>query len=295
MTDSRNYMNFRAHYYDKVGFRGVEEKKSLQILLNEDPVDIEKLITFCLRFPLPVMYRPHVWKLVLGIVPPHPESYEFVMQQRSQQYDDLRHTLKVTESIDEGTSMSMAFLKMFLLQEGRLPMDDSNLPQNKEQESFVTIATAVNDIFHEDVDAYWVTIRIYSYLCKVKGLVGNMIKQFQMLLQKQNSQLYEHLQSRGALDKLPYDSWFHDIFAGVLPTGALERIWDRLMGRACHVLVYVALIIVVTFRQRILSFGRADDIIQFLNKIPPDNAEVIVNEAIDLWEKNGSQTKPEVT
>ena len=49
------------------------------------------------------------------------------MQQRRQQYDDLRHTLKVTESIDEGTSMSMAFLKMFLLQEGRLPMDDSNL------------------------------------------------------------------------------------------------------------------------------------------------------------------------
>ncbi len=44
-----------------------------------------------------------------------------------------------------------------------------------------------------------------------------------MLLQKKNSQLYEHLQSRGALDKLPYDAWFNDIFAGVLPTGVLER------------------------------------------------------------------------
>ena len=69
----------------------------------------------------------HLSILTVGILPQHPESHQFVMQQRRQQYDDLRHTLKVTESIDEGTSMSMAFLKMYLLQEGKLPMDDTNL------------------------------------------------------------------------------------------------------------------------------------------------------------------------
>lgn len=288
-------MNFRAHYYDKVGFRGVEEKKSLQILLNEDPVDIEKLTIFCMRFPLPIMYRPPVWKLVLGILPQHPESHQFVMQQRRQQYDDLRHTLKVTESIDEGTSMSMAFLKMYLLQEGKLPMDDTNLPENQEHRSFIAIATTVNDIFHEDVDAYWVTIRIFSYLQNVSGHVANMTKAFQVHLQKEESQIYEHLVSRGSLTKLPYNEWFQNIFAGHLPTGVLERVWDRLMGKACMVLVYVAIMILRTFKKRILSFGRADDIVQFLLNIPQDNADAIVNEAIELWEKNGSQTKPEVT
>jgi hypothetical protein len=39
----------RSHYYEKVGFRGVEEKKSLDILLAEKPIEREKLQSFCLR------------------------------------------------------------------------------------------------------------------------------------------------------------------------------------------------------------------------------------------------------
>lgn len=124
--------NFRSAYYEKVGFRGVEEKKSLEILLKDNPLgrfhisvimqeiclfkhglhawwnwlrdsivwkvvtlvishhfvvafwwmdgyhflscyqclhpvtDLEKLSTFSQRFPLPSMYRIHVWKVLLG-------------------------------------------------------------------------------------------------------------------------------------------------------------------------------------------------------------------------------------
>lgn len=129
--------NFRSAYYEKVGFRGVEEKKSLEILLKDNPlgmfiftntqgiflskhglhagwnwfrdcifvaraqaisdgplfpptisylssvwgwvlldislsnvftllIDLEKLSTFSQRFPLPSMYRIHVWKVLLG-------------------------------------------------------------------------------------------------------------------------------------------------------------------------------------------------------------------------------------
>lgn len=39
--------NFRSAYYEKVGFRGVEEKKSLEILLKENPLgQILSLKTF---------------------------------------------------------------------------------------------------------------------------------------------------------------------------------------------------------------------------------------------------------
>ncbi len=30
--------NFRSAYYEKVGFRGVEEKKSLEILMKDNPL-----------------------------------------------------------------------------------------------------------------------------------------------------------------------------------------------------------------------------------------------------------------
>lgn len=59
--------NFRSYYYGKVGCRGVEEKKSLEILLNEDPLDEEKISHFCLRFPVPALYRHQLWKILLGM------------------------------------------------------------------------------------------------------------------------------------------------------------------------------------------------------------------------------------
>lgn len=36
--------NFRSAYYEKVGFRGVEEKKSLEILLKDNPLGMLKQI-----------------------------------------------------------------------------------------------------------------------------------------------------------------------------------------------------------------------------------------------------------
>lgn len=58
--------NFRSAYYEKVGFKSVEERKSLEILLKDKTLDIAKLRQFCLRFSVPVIYRKIVWKLLLG-------------------------------------------------------------------------------------------------------------------------------------------------------------------------------------------------------------------------------------
>ena len=58
--------NFNSYYYEKVGFRGVEEKKSLEILLKDQPLDVIKLKQFCLRFPVPAVHRIQVWKILLG-------------------------------------------------------------------------------------------------------------------------------------------------------------------------------------------------------------------------------------
>lgn len=64
MTDDKR--NFRSYYYEKFGFLGVEEKKSIEILLSESPLDLDKLSQFCLRFPVPSMHRALVWKVMLG-------------------------------------------------------------------------------------------------------------------------------------------------------------------------------------------------------------------------------------
>lgn len=63
--------NFRSAYYEKVGFRSVEEKKSLEILLKDRPLDQGKLKQFCLRFTVPAVHRNFVWKLLLGKIISH--------------------------------------------------------------------------------------------------------------------------------------------------------------------------------------------------------------------------------
>ena len=57
----------RSNYFEKLGVKGVEEKKSLEILLKEQSLDLEKLTQFCLKFPVPATYRIYLWKLLLGI------------------------------------------------------------------------------------------------------------------------------------------------------------------------------------------------------------------------------------
>lgn len=60
--------NFRSAYYEKVGCKNVEERKSLEILLKEKILDRVKLKQFCLRYSLPATYRNTVWKICLGIL-----------------------------------------------------------------------------------------------------------------------------------------------------------------------------------------------------------------------------------
>lgn len=58
--------NFRQAYYEKVGFKSVEEKRSLEILLKDKHLDLSKLRQFCLRFGVPAAHRNLVWKVLLG-------------------------------------------------------------------------------------------------------------------------------------------------------------------------------------------------------------------------------------
>ncbi|XP_033646228.1 TBC1 domain family member 7-like [Asterias rubens] len=292
MTDGRN---FRSHYYEKVGFRGVEEKKSLQILLKEDPLDIGKLSMFCLRFQLSAMFRPLVWKVILGIVPPHPSTHDFVMQQRSEQFSDLRNALRVMGHINHTTALSSEFLKMFLLEERRLPLEDEQLAiECQEEECFISLAETVIELFDNEVDAYWITATIRRNLIDKDSFL-QLSQRFVTQLQKEDSQLLKHLETTGVLSRmgLVYKAWFGGMFAGVIPPGPLGRVMDRLIGGAPLITVYVAQVFVLTYRRQLLGMTKYDAIVQFLLKVPPDSAEVLVNEAIETWESCRSQTKPD--
>lgn len=136
-TDERN---FRSTYYEKVGCRSVEEKRSLEILLKEKPLNRTKLKQFCLRFTVPSVHRALLWNLLLGkldgshylpddlthqcitvgLAPVFCDSHDYVMAQWSMVYDDLLRALKVLRLIDDKTSKSRIFYAMWLLENRKL-------------------------------------------------------------------------------------------------------------------------------------------------------------------------------
>lgn len=143
LTDERN---FRSTYYEKVGCRSVEEKKSLEILLKDKPLNRIKLKQFCLRFTVPAVHRSLLWNLLLGkycppyhplylnthvfififlyyylgIAPVFSDSREYVMAQRVAVFDDLYRALRVLRIIDDKTLPSRVFHTMFLLENKKL-------------------------------------------------------------------------------------------------------------------------------------------------------------------------------
>ncbi|KAG8133328.1 hypothetical protein E2320_011127 [Naja naja] len=293
--------NFRSVYYEKVGFRGVEEKKSLEILLKDDRLDIEKLCTFSQRFPLPSMYRTLVWKVLLGILPPHHDSHAFVMKYRKEQYGDVYRALQVIRFITDSTPQVEVFLRIYQLESGKLPQNPS-FPLQSEDEIFLAIAKAMEEMVEDNVDCYWLVSSFVNQLNnKYKESLPQLPKLLEQILSLEDNRLLAYLKSCSAMGQLPYNLWFRRCFAGCLPESSLQRqvslpstsprleklkVWDKVISGSCKILVFVAVEILLTFKMKLMALTSAEKIELFLENIPQDNTDAVVSKAIELWHKH---------
>ncbi|XP_061594921.1 TBC1 domain family member 7 isoform X1 [Cololabis saira] len=286
MTTDDPQRNFRSAYYEKVGFRGVEEKKSLEILLKDNPLDVEKLSTFSQRFPLPSMYRIHVWKVLLGVLPPHSESHPQVGGYRRQQYQDLVEALEVMRYIVPASPPTLVYLRMFQLESQVLPRCSETPPPNQDNQDFLSISRAMEEIVDDPVDCYWlVKTFINQFHHKFGDSIPHLPKSLEHYLIQEDSRLHLHLRTSGALAELPYSLWFQRCFAGGLPESSLQRVWDKVISGSCKILVFVALEILLSYKMVLLGISRAEGAVNFLSNIPQENTDAIVTKAIDLWHK----------
>ncbi|XP_029684500.1 TBC1 domain family member 7 isoform X2 [Takifugu rubripes] len=278
--------NFRSAYYEKVGFRGVEEKKSLEILLKDNPLDLEKLSTFSQRFPLPSMYRIHVWKVLLGILPPHSDSHALVGGYRKAQYQDIREALEVMRYISASTPSTHVYLRMFQLESQVLPRCSETPAPGEEDEDFLSIAAAMEEITDDSVDCYWL---IKSFVSQFHAKFGDSFphlpKSLEHYLSQEDPRLLSHLRAIGALPRLPYALWFRRCYAGCLPESSLQRVWDKVISGSCKVLVFVALEILLSYKIVLMGLSRPEGVRAFLCNIPQENTDAMVTKAIDLWHK----------
>ncbi|XP_060770034.1 TBC1 domain family member 7 [Neoarius graeffei] len=278
--------NFRSAYYEKVGFRGVEEKKSLEILLKDNPLDVEKLITFTQRFPLPSMYRVHVWKVLLGILPPHSDSHSLVARYRQEQYMDIKDALLAMRFVHMGTQQTELFLRMHQLENQQLPCRSELVQPSEEDEDFLAIARVMEEIVDDPVDCYWL-IRCFvnQFNHKFGDSIPHLPKSLEHFLSQEDGRLLAHLKTSGSLAVLPYSLWFRRCFADCLPESSLQRVWDKVISGSCKILVFVAMEILLSYKIKLMGMSRTDAVVNFLSNIPQENTDAIVTKAIELWHK----------
>ncbi|XP_026856836.2 TBC1 domain family member 7 [Electrophorus electricus] len=279
--------NFRSAYYEKMGFRGVEEKKSLEILLKDNPLDVEKLSTFSQRFPLPSMYRIHVWKILLGILPPHSDSHSLVARYRQEQYMDMREALLAMRFVHKATPNTELYLRMYQLENQQLSRRSELKQPGEEDEHFLAVAKAMGEIADDPVDCYWL-IRCFvsQFNHKFGDTIPHLPKSLEHFLSQEDSRLLAHLKASGSLAVLPYTLWFRRCFAGCLPESSLLRVWDKVISGSCKILVFVAVEILLSYKIMLLGMSRPEAVENFLSNIPQENTDAIVTKAIDLWHKH---------
>nr|XP_037288138.1 LOW QUALITY PROTEIN: TBC1 domain family member 7-like [Rhipicephalus microplus] len=274
-------MNFRAHYYDKVGFRGINENKSLEILLSEKPIDLKKLSNFCRKFCLPSVHRLTVWKVLLGILPTFEENITSFEKDEEDQYNDLRRALEVMRVVRNGTSQADTIVLLYLVGEGKLHLDIEQQMSDDEVQHIRSIASVFTKICSRPEEAYWMTRNFWKHLKKLAIDSDAMGKQVEDTLEKEDYELFQQLLKIKAFPVLPMETWFQRCFAEVLDEDALVRLWDKVIGGSTRVLPDVAALLLMSLRVALLSATVTADVLTLLSKISKETSEAVVNRALE--------------
>ncbi|KAK1327706.1 hypothetical protein QTO34_012851 [Cnephaeus nilssonii] len=109
------------------------------------------------------MYRTLVWKVLLGILPPHHESHAQGMMYCKGQYSDVLHALKGVRFVSDTTAQVEVYLRMYPLESGKLPRSPC-FPLEPEDEVLLAIAKAMEEKVGDSVNLCWTTPCFVSQL-----------------------------------------------------------------------------------------------------------------------------------
>ncbi|KAH8416636.1 hypothetical protein KR222_000169 [Zaprionus bogoriensis] len=293
-TDERN---FRSSYYEKVGCFSVEEKKSLNKLLQDDIRNLSKLKHFVYNYTVPAQQRNLLWCLIMGIMPLHKCNTDYVREQRCQVYEDLLRAVTVMRCVDMTDSTKcgkdLVLHKMWLLETNRLLHSNNTrgaaLPDDSH---FIEIVRALLQIFDDDVETYWMAKEFYQYTRELQKECAKLKELTQTLLRREDKDLLFRLEKLGLFEENSrlLDNWYTTCFAGVICETVLVKVWDKICGGAKKIVVFLFIELVKDIRALILKLNSQDELKALVETVK-DLDGVIVNKAIKSWHSNNSEVE----
>lgn len=143
------------------------------------------------------------------------------------------------------------------------------------------------EMFDDDIMIYWITREFFVFSQEIHNDYNKHLELFKCLLEKEDSQLFNHLTRYRLFDDLPLDKWCTNCFAGVLSGPALVRFWDKICGGSRNIVAFVLLMLFKTLKKTVIEMNTAAEIIAIVEKGNHQN-DLIVNKAIESWHNTKS-------
>lgn len=292
--------NFRMLYYDTLGLKNVNQKKTLELLLAEDPLNQDKLRSFSEQFILPAIYRSLVWRVLLGIAPVSKDSSPIVNKERQEHYDDLKQALvsmhmfmenaDLSNQLERRKSITKNIVLMYLLDKGMLSVLHGNILKRDGHKIFVleSITKIVCGIISDECDCFWIS----KYLCDRQEMFisnfGKMPEYVQYYLQLEDQRLFEHLYEIQLFKLIPYDRWFQTYFSSIFIDCLeyLEKVLDKLVAGSCSILVFVCVALLLTFSLKLKQLRSSEEAIKLLSHLKEDAGLAVIDKTMELWDQH---------
>lgn len=289
--------NFRSHYYEKVGFHGVDERKTLDVLLHEDPISLEKCSSFAVRCTVPASERLRVWKILLGLEARYARNKEHVWRWKVRPYKDSLRFMKSVGKVDDTWPNAQNQTVMWLLFNHALKFDFHKQLTEWKSQNFSAIAESMLTICEEysDVEAFYLSKGLADMLhAYPEEILDEVVQLYHRVLANNpnTNKLYSHMEKIGLNEQIPLKTWICRGFAGILHPTALEKIWDKVIGGSLKVLVFVALSLVECTKMSLLGCHTAQEAIRYLVSTSEETDDVIAQKGIELWVIDGSHLMP---
>ncbi|KAH8363537.1 hypothetical protein KR084_011428 [Drosophila pseudotakahashii] len=283
--------NFRSSYYEKCLINSVEEKKSLNKLLQDDIRNLNKLKQFCMNYTVPNIHRGYLWALVMGILPLHKASTAYIRDQRREMYEDLLRAVSVLRCAEQ-KEKELVMHTMWLLESNRLWHGNANASLQADDMHFIEIVRTLLQIFNDDVETYWIAKGFYKYTRELKKECVKLKEQTQIMLKREDQSLCNHLEELGLFDgnSTLLDNWYITCFAGVICETVLVKIWDKICGGSRKIVVFLFVELVKDIRSLVLKQKSLPDVKRLIETVK-DLDGVIVNKAIKTLQNNSSEVE----
>jgi len=315
---SKGNRNFRLGYLASLGFKEAKTSDSLEAIFSGQVIDLSKLHKFCGMFDLPTNYRPQIWKILLGIFPPHKEAWETVQQQRNEEYQDIKRTVEVIrfgipDEVEDFSTVSttekehsiekrtVIFTNIYFTRQVYFLYSDSPLFK-VDANDLASVARVINRLSDDEADCFWLFSSFINFITQYypfhekESTVrnnGTDSTTISRLLEIHDKEVFNHLAHNNiTIDQLAYPTWLRDFFVGYFPTETVLRIWDRAVGVSGEFLgcFFVAMICSDRFRPLILASESLNQLLTLFHNVDS------LNQYVDLWIKaaleiyTGSQT-----